>query len=578
MSRLLPALLLASLVLAVLPLAGQDDKPKKNYAVLVGVNRYEHARLAQLKYAENDAAALADVLKRAGYEVTLLTGAAGGKNKKHAPTKANIEAHLKAVLKKCRPGDTVVVALAGHGLHFEGQDDSFFCPVEGLPFKDETATLVSLKGIYAEMDKSRAGVRLLLVDACRDDPAGGRGSRGADGDTAPRPPSGVGALFSCSKGQRAFEHDDFKHGVFFHYVLDGLRGKAKNEDGEVTWNRLVEHVSRMVTRDVPKRIGGGAQQTPHLQADIKGAPPVLLTVEEDGDGKSFGNKDGKWFRNKVGMKMVRIRAGKFLMGSDKAEKGRHADEGPRHEVRITREFYMAAHPVMLRQFRRFVAAERYKTDAERDGKGGWGYNADTKKLEGRRPMYTWRNPGWEQTRRHPVVNVSFNDAVAYCTWLSKLEGKAYRLPTEAEWEYACRGGTSTRFYYGDDNNDLQGHANLADVSLRLKVPAHKRGVDWDDGHPFTAPVGSFKANPWGLFDMHGNVWQWCRDCYDEEFYKDRPEEDPECTKGERRVLRGGSWSTGARFCRAANRRSLVPTERGAAIGFRVVFAPAGGTP
>src|SRR5262249_12073111 len=151
-----------------------------------------------------------------------------------------------------------------HGLHFEGQDDSFFCPVEGLPFRDETATLVSLKGIYAEMDKSRAGVRLLLVDACRNDPAAGRGSRGADGDSAPRPPSGVGALFSCSKGQVSWEQSGLRHGVFFHYVLEGLRGKAKDGDGEVTFLSLATYVDKQVSNYVPEQIGEGARQTPSL--------------------------------------------------------------------------------------------------------------------------------------------------------------------------------------------------------------------------------------------------------------------------------------------------------------------------
>jgi formylglycine-generating enzyme required for sulfatase activity len=581
------------------PRGGGPDDPEERrgqplgqrYAVLVGVNRYQHAKLAQLKYAENDVEELAELLTGASYEVTLLTGAAGARDEKHEPTKANIEARLKDVLNMCRRGDTVVVALAGHGLHFEGHKDSFFCPADARPFKEATDSLVSLTKLYAELERSFAGVKLLLVDACRDDPGAGRGSRGVDGDHAPRPPTGVGALFSCSKGQRAYEHADLKHGVFFHYVLAGLRGEARDKDGEVTFEGLAAYVKKQVSLDVPKRIGDGARQTPSLNVRELSGSAVVLPAKDVGkkrDPPETEPEDPRSFTNKADMKMVLIRAGKFMMGSDKDEKGRtDDDEGPRHEVKITRAFYMAAHTVTRGQFRKFVDDEGYETDAERNGKGGWGYNADTKVFE-RQPKYTWSNPGWRQTNRHPVVNVSFNDATAYCNWLSKQEGKTYRLPTEAQWEYACRAGTTTRYYFGDDEGDLKKHANLADQSLQEKLDAIAavgivkeylggRFADWD-GHAFTAPVGSFKANLWGLYDMHGNVWQWCRDRYDKDFYEESPKEDPECTKGGDRVLRGGSWNLGARRCRAAHRFWCKPALTNFSVGFRVVCVPAAGTP
>jgi tetratricopeptide (TPR) repeat protein len=280
--RLMPPRLLRVPLLAVLfsllahadPTRADTLAPKK-YALLVGVNNYDHARLPPLKYAENDATDLARVLTEAGYEVVLLTGAAGARKAERRPTKANIEARLEEVLcTRCKRGDTVLVALAGHGLQFAGKREAFFCPSDARPFATRTDTLLSLTKVYRELDESFAGVKLLLVDACRNDP---ESSRGVD-DTAPRPPRGVAALFSCSAGERAFETKKLGggHGVFFHFVLEGLKGEAKNRKGAVTWGTLVEYVREQVSDEVPRVIGAGARQTPHLMADERGKSPVLL--------------------------------------------------------------------------------------------------------------------------------------------------------------------------------------------------------------------------------------------------------------------------------------------------------------
>jgi formylglycine-generating enzyme required for sulfatase activity len=514
------------LAVALLPVRGQTPRGKR-YALLVGVNRYAHPKLATLKYAENDAVALGKVLSKAGYEVVLLTGSAGAR--RLAATKANIEARLKEVLGKCRRGDTALVALAGHGLQFAGKKDAFFCPVDALPFARRTDRLVSLQKVYEELDDSYASVKLLLIDACRDDPRGGRGSRGIAGDTAPRPPSGVAALFSCRSGQRAFEDDGLRHGVFFHYVLRGLRGAASDSDNEVTFLSLANYVQRQVSRDVPKRLG--ARQEPSLNArELAGAAVLLRPAEE--------------FTNEVGVKLRRIPGVK--------------PSG--------RAFYVGVYTVTVGQFRRF-AQEGYKTEAERDGQGGWGYSAATRKHEGRLPKYTWKQVGWRQSADHPVVNVSWNDAVAYCKWLNEKArepGWEYRLATAAEWDHACRAGTTTRYHFGDDLAAIKDYANTADQSLKKLNPVASRKftfASWDDGHPFTAPVGSYRPNPWGLYDMHGNFWQWCQDKH-----KDL------------HPLRGGSWWDHAIWAVPPNGAILGPGDRYDRVGFRVVLAPVAGTP
>ena len=277
--------------------------------------------------------------------------------------------------------------------------------------------------------------------------------------------------------------------------------------------------------------------------------------------------------NSIGTKLILIPSGKFLMGSPKNEKDRNDNE-QQHAVEITKPFYLGVHTVTIGQFRQFVDDAGYQTEAEKDGQGAWGYDPDKKAYETGK-QYNWQHAGWKQTDDHPVVNVTWNDAVAFCDWLSKKEGKTYRLPTEAEWEYSCRAGTKTRFWCGDEEETLKPVANMADASLKEKWPAASGAVGavvpWDDGYPFTAPVGKFNANAFGLCDMHGNVWQWCADWYDGDYYKDSPAQDPQGPdSGEFRVFRGGSFANVPRYCRSAYRDGFVPSRRNYDIGFRVV--------
>jgi formylglycine-generating enzyme required for sulfatase activity len=234
----------------------------------------------------------------------------------------------------------------------------------------------------------------------------------------------------------------------------------------------------------------------------------------------------KTMKNKIGMELVLIPAGKFTMGSPPSEDGRFHNEHA-HEVEITKPFYMGKFEVTKGEFAEFVRA-----------KG-------------------WANAGTGATDRHPVANVSWEDAVAFCDWLSQKEGKKYRMPTEAEWEYSCRAGTTTRFHSGDSEASLKKVANY-----------------WDSGPRTTVPVGTLEPNAWGLHDMHGNVWEWCQDWYDANYYKNSPKKDPECTSaGASRVLRGGSFLFEPRRCRAAYRYFYEPAYRFDGVGFRVVCVP-----
>src|SRR5262249_10568751 len=162
----------------------------------------------------------------------------------------------------------------------------------------------------------------------------------------------------------------------------------------------------------------------------------------------------------LGMNLLLIPRGKFLMGSPKGEEDR-LDEELQHEVEITQPFYLGKHEVTVGQFKAFVKDTNYVTEAEKDGKGGRAF--DGKEFV-QKPEFTWKNLPFAQSDDHPVVVVSWNAAVAFCAWLSKKDGKTYRLPTEAEWEYACRGGMKTRFSTGDQEDDLKAVANIADAA------------------------------------------------------------------------------------------------------------------
>jgi formylglycine-generating enzyme required for sulfatase activity len=302
--------------------------------------------------------------------------------------------------------------------------------------------------------------------------------------------------------------------------------------------------------------------------------------------QAAGGSQRPTITNSIGMTLAEIPAGEFSMGnSDSREKlattfpaieqrriDELTDERPVHKVRITKPFWMGAHEVTIAQFNTFLDAARYQPESVRDGTGGWGYNRAKNDFEGRKREYSWRNPGFPQADDHPVVNVTWNDALAFCDWLSKQERQKYRLPTEAEWEYACRAGTRTTFSTGDNTESLTKAAVLYDEKTAAVFPQWKEHVAKGiDGHEFTAPVGSLKANAFGLYDMHGNVWEWCADWYGEDYYAKSPIEDPQGpASGKVRVRRGGSWQTWPFYARSSFRNWNTPLTRYVLVGFRVV--------
>jgi len=324
-----------------------------------------------------------------------------------------------------------------------------------------------------------------------------------------------------------------------------------------------------------KKSGGSASR--------KGSPPERQdpvddrTVRQHADARSAQ----RIISNSIDMKLVYIEPGEFLMGSLSREKlaakygggrGNYADEEPVNLVLISEGFWIGRTEVTRGQFRRFAEETGYETTAEQRGhaggmtKEGWGW------VKG----LNWQSAGIDQTDDHPVVQVSWFDAVEFCKWLSKKEQRSYALPTEAQWEYACRAGSETAFPWGDEMVDGRYYGNMVDKSTQRWIRSYKdmtiETSPWDDDHATTAPVASFKSNAWGLYDMHGNVCEWCSDWYGNDYYLHSMGFDPKGpVTGALRVLRGGSWVRHPRVCRSASRHSIVPTFRSVGRGFRVVL-------
>ena len=255
--------------------------------------------------------------------------------------------------------------------------------------------------------------------------------------------------------------------------------------------------------------------------------------------------------------MARIEGGCSGIGSALTEAGRHEHES-RHPVCIE-TFFLSRYEVTRRNFAAFVRATDHDSSdgCEIYGEGGWGPR------DGR----SWRDPGFAQNNDHPVVCVSRHDALAYAAWLSRRHGRSYRLPTEAEWEYAARAGSSTARHWGDDPARACAWANVGDRALHRHYPEWPWTIHpCDDGYVHTAPIGSFRVNLYGLYDMVGNVWEWTCSAYDAAY---RGAESRCASDESNGVVRGGSWSNSPRWARSAGRFESPVNARVDLVGFRL---------
>jgi formylglycine-generating enzyme required for sulfatase activity/uncharacterized caspase-like protein len=569
------------------------------WAVIVGISQYQHQHL-NLKYADRDAEKL--------YQL-LLTPCGGSFQRDHIyklvneqATTANITRALRSFLKKPAREDLVLIYLACHGSPDPDRPSNIYLLTHDADPNDIAGTALPMEDIdRALRDILHSEKVIVLADTCHSAAIGGSiGGRRSVTDEArlinrflqeiSRAKGGVALLTSAEANEVSFEDAKWGggHGVFTHYLLEGMRGAADRDDNNiVTVGELFEYV-----RDQVKQ-ATGYRQHPSIGTNAfdRNLPIALVTTNsqiaersavatsEQGktsenspiftfsaaqlaqisslEKRSFEfkvvsvNESGQQIDcryqttesfiqnldNKSILEMVAVPGGSFLMGTSTNSK-RLSKEKPQHQVTV-KPFLMSKYTITNAQWRAVTSLSQVK-----------------RKLQ-TRPSRQW-------AARQPVVGVSWHDAIEFCDRLSKKLGYTYRLPTEAEWEYACRAGTETPFHFGETLT-----ADLASYDATLPYKAAPKGNKREKA----APVGNFQvANSFGLFDMHGNVWEWCLDHWHESY-------DGAPTAGEawldnhenfNRVLRGGSWQNEPLRCRSACRWYGSIDEKANNIGFRII--------
>jgi len=595
----------------------QADK----WAILVGINDYENREISDLECAVSDVAAfkkaLVEVAEFKSKNILLMTNESEGDKK---PTSPNILYNVGDVSRKIDPEDTFIFYFSGHGMMRNGK--AFLLSIEADPRDVYTleSRAVPVDKLIERMSKIKARQVLFIIDACRNDPEKGKGdvdnlltlnfiknvrAISVRAKKNSGTPSATAMLYACSKNQRAYEYYDKGQGAFSYFLVKGLCGEATDEDGNITVNKLANYVQEEVAKWAKKE---GKEQTPWLDPESTGeivlakSPLVLLDISSKPyatiyvDNVYYGHtphiakidlgterqkkievalkrygyktisatiparKGEKFkltgielerlhvpfkFREKDGMKTVCIYAGGFMMG------GEFANEKPIHKIYLD-AFYIDEHEVTNEQYCKFLNSIIV---IEHEG--------NLLDLDGNKLIYckfhiqrdnNLFKPHSER-KNLPVAYVSWHGANEYAKWVGG------RLPTEAEWEKAARGGGLVRTKYPNGNTISHDDANYG-------------GTGGKDKWKYTAaPVKSFAPNGYGLYDMAGNVWEWCFDYWGADYYEKSPKDNPKGpASGRMHVVRGGSYEDGGekppRLCCGFRYRGrdVTPT-----VGFRVVM-------
>ena len=598
---------------------------EKRVALVIGNSAYR--AVAELPNPKKDARDIAAALRGVGFAEVMERYDLGVRDLRQA---------LSTFEDRTLGADWAVVYYAGHGIEMDGRN--YLVPVDAelkraSDVEDETLALDRVLARAAGAGR----LQLVILDACRDNPfrrrmvqvggakraVGERGLArvepthpnlivayaardgevaldGKAGDNSPyaralvkylaEPGLELGRFFRSVRvdvmaetggQQRPFEYGSLTEDLFFKPAMSEVERAwaAVKDSGSIAalqaFRRQYAAANPGYDRLAGAQIDGlkqRAREDARTGAEAERQRLALLQQQEDERRRKSAEeadmKPGRAFRDCAECpEMVVVPAGSFMMGSVSEAGDFH--EGPQHRVTIARPFAVGKFEVTRGEFAALIRESgRPVGDRCHVLEGGrWEERA------GR----SFRDPAFAQDDRHPAVCVNWEDATAFAGWLSKKTGKTYRLLSEAEWEYAARAGNSTRYHFGDKEQDLCAYGNVADQTAGQKYEDWTKTANCRDGHINTAPVGSFQPNAFGLYDMHGNVWEWVQDCWNSG-YGGAPEYGSAWTAGAtldcgRRVLRGGSWSNEPRDLRSAKRASNrvrnTTDDRVDNVGFRV---------
>ena len=449
------------------------------WAVIIGVNDYQNA--PKLRYCVADARLVYRALhERAGFTADrMLLLVDDVPRYRDMPNRENILRHLVDFLSFPEPGDTVLVFFSGHGFR-DSDGRGYLAPIDA--HKDNPALrCVPIAEVKRLLTACKARRKVLILDTCHSGTAKGgpldkRVTVGSGRLVEQAAGKGFVTLASCGPDQQSHESEKLGHGVFSYFLAEALEGRAdRDRDGWVDFDELYryawDHTRRWVYRE--KRV----KQEPLKDVRVQGvmvlaragahvppapAPPAEPTRPMRPTTPAPTPEPGHAVTNSIGMKLVYIKPGTFTMGSPANEEDRDKDE-TQHRVTISQGFYMGAYEVTQDEYR---------------------------KVMGTNPAHSKRGGNY------PVDRISWYDAVRFCGKLSRMDDRIYRLPTEAEWEYACRAGSTSAFCFGDPDSRLSAYAWYLSNAGKA-----------------THPVGQRRSNAWGLYDMHGNVWERCQDWY-----------------------------------------------------------------
>ncbi|KYC39660.1 peptidase C14 [Scytonema hofmannii PCC 7110] len=593
----------------------------RNWAIAIGINQYNN--LQRLNYAKLDAEAMCDWFREEARfdRVFLFTedsqAIPGSAPIPTYPTYGNLWRFLRANFERplLAAADNLWFFFAGHGCRESDRD--YLMLLDSDP-GDVEHTAIPVDFVTQRLRRSGADNVVLFLDACRD-----QGSKGGEG--IGREHQGVVTFYSCGSGQKSYEIEHLRHGSFTQGLLEGLRITGEGncatverldrylqsrvptinqqhrkpqqnpyataepavklhlillpdqatlhdiatmkldayqaevqEDWELArqlWIRVnvaargsdmqaIEAFSRIDQRQrqspIPEPVrlpnggrSGGSQSAPTQENKLQVFQFDVVTVNTSGREVKREIGQAKYFTEDLGngitLEMLAIPEGHFTMGASTDEKGSKDDERPQHKVTV-QLFFIGKY---------LVSQEQYKQVMD-------------------------NNPSGFRGAKHPVERVSWKNAVEFCKRLSQKTGRTYRLPSEAEWEYVCRAGTKTPFHFGQTITD-----QFANYDAKNTFANEAKGEYREQ----TTPVGNFQPNAFGLYDMHGNVWEWCGDEWHEN-YKGSPTDGSAWIGNEYdhqpRVLRGGSWNNLPENCRSADRLRSLPDCKYNDLGFRVV--------